>query len=128
MKEILQTDNSPAAIGPYSQGVKCKKENFIFTSGQIPLDPQSMAVVSSNIKEQTIQVIKNLEAVLRQGNSSLENVVKTTIYLTDMNDFATVNKIYEEFFYKSLPARSTVEVSRLPKNVKIEIDAISLVS
>lgn len=127
MKEILQTENAPAAIGPYSQAIKCKKTNLIFTSGQIPLDPKSMTIISKNIKEQTVQVIKNLQAVLKQGNSSLEKVVKTTIYLKDMNDFTAVNEVYKKFFHTSLPARSTVEVSRLPKDVKIEIDAISLI-
>jgi 2-iminobutanoate/2-iminopropanoate deaminase len=119
----LQTEKAPQPIGPYSQATEIN--GFIFTSGQIAIDPATGDIVSERIEDQTRQVIKNLEAVLQSGNSSLANVVKTTIFLSNMDHFTTVNGIYGEFFNRSKPARSTVEVSRLPRNVLIEIDCIA---
>ena len=119
----LKTDKAPEPIGPYSQATEIN--GLIFTSGQIAIDPSSGEVVSTNIEQQTRQVIKNLEAVLQSGNSSLEKVVKTTIFLSDMDNFVKVNNVYSEYFSHFKPARSTVEVSCLPKNVLIEIDCIA---
>ncbi len=119
----ITTDNAPAAIGPYSQAIRAN--GFIFTSGQIPLTPDG-ELVEGDIHEQTRQVLTNLSAVLEAAGSSLEQIVKTTIYLTDMDDFIAVNTVYAEFFAGSFPARSTVAVKTLPKNVQIEIDAVAL--
>lgn len=119
----VTTDNAPAAIGPYSQAIKAN--GLIFTSGQIPLTPAG-ELVEGDIHEQTRQVLTNLNAVLEAAGSSLDLIVKTTIYLTNMDDFIAVNTIYAEFFAGSFPARSTVAVKTLPKNVQIEIDAIAL--
>ncbi len=119
----VTTDNAPAAIGPYSQAIKAN--GFIFTSGQIPLTPDGK-LVEGDIHEQTRQVLTNLNAVLEAAGSSLEHIVKTTIYLTNMDDFIAVNTVYAEFFAGTYPARSTVAVKTLPKNVQIEIDAIAL--
>ncbi len=119
----VTTENAPAAIGPYSQAIKAN--GFIFTSGQIPLTPDGK-LVEGDIHEQTRQVLTNLNAVLEAAGSSLEHIVKTTIYLTNMDDFIAVNTVYAEFFAGAYPARSTVAVKTLPKNVQIEIDAIAL--
>ncbi len=121
----LKTNNAPEPIGPYSQATEIN--GLIFTSGQIAIDPSSGEVISQNIEQQTRQVIKNLEAVLQSGNSSLEKVVKTTIFLSDMDNFVKVNNVYSEYFSNSKPARSTVEVSCLPKNVLIEIDCVATI-
>ncbi|NPA03516.1 MAG: RidA family protein [Epsilonproteobacteria bacterium] len=123
--ETISTSNAPQAIGPYSQGVKVG--NLLFTSGQIALTP-SGEMIKNDIKAQTQQVLRNLQAVLEAGNSSLEKVIKTTIFLKNIEDFEVVNEIYEEFFKNHKPARSTVEVSRLPKDALIEIEAIALTS
>lgn len=123
-KEIVSTTDAPAAIGPYSQAVKAT--GLVFVSGQIPLDPASGEIAGDSIEAQTERVMKNLEAVLKAAGSDLDKVVKTTIYLTDLNDFAVVNGIYGSNFNDSPPARATVEVSGLPKGVKVEIDAIAL--
>ncbi|MCF6173601.1 MAG: RidA family protein [Campylobacteraceae bacterium] len=119
----IVTSKAPSAIGPYSQAIGL--DNLIFTSGQIGLDNNGV-LVKGGIKEQTTQVLANLSEVLKEANSSLSKVVKTTIFLADMNDFAEVNKIYAQFFGNHKPARSTVAVMTLPLNVKIEIDAIAL--
>ncbi len=119
----VTTENAPAAIGPYSQAIKAN--GFIYTSGQIPLTPDGK-LVEGDIHEQTRQVLTNLNAVLEAAGSSLDQIVKTTIYLTNMDDFIAVNTVYAEFFAGSFPARSTVAVRTLPKNVQIEIDAIAL--
>jgi len=119
----VTTDNAPAAIGPYSQAIKAN--GLIFTSGQIPLTPAG-ELVEGDIHEQTRQVLTNLNAVLEAAGSSLDQIVKTTIYLTNMDDFIAVNTVYAEFFVGAFPARSTVAVKTLPKNVQIEIDAIAL--
>ncbi len=125
VKEIIVTEKAPAAIGPYSQAVRCG--NLVFVSGQIPIDPATGQVVQGDIKSQTSQVIRNLEAVLAAAGSSLDKVVKTTLFIKDMNNFSLINEIYSEFFKNNPPARSTVEVARLPKDVEVEIEVISIV-
>ena len=122
-KTIVQTDTAPAAIGPYSQAVKIG--DMLFTSGQIPLLPNG-ELLEGDIDAQTRQVLTNLQAVLEAAGSSLEQVVKCTCFLSDMNNFAAMNSIYGEFFTTNPPARSAVEVARLPKDVMIEIEAIAL--
>lgn len=126
MKRIIETDQAPKAIGPYSQAVSSSNHEWIFLSGQIPLDPKTMTIVSDDVQEQTQQVIENLKAILSAAGSTLAHVVKTTIFLKDMNDFARVNSTYEKYFHDYPPARSTVEVARLPRDVKIEIEAVAL--
>jgi 2-iminobutanoate/2-iminopropanoate deaminase len=123
-KKIIETKNAPAAIGPYSQAVT--GAGLIFVSGQIPLDPETGEISGINIKEQTDRVMKNLDAVLTAGDSELSKVLKTTIYLADIDDFPVVNDIYGSYFDSTPPARATVEVSRLPKGVLVEIDAVAL--
>lgn len=125
MKDRVQTDNAPKAIGPYSQAIRAN--GLIFASGQIPLDPATMQIVEGGICEQTERVLNNLSAVLQAAGSSLDRVVKTTVFLADLSDFAEMNEAYGRFFGATPPARSTVEVSRLPREVKIEIDVIALV-
>lgn len=122
--KIINTKNAPAAIGPYSQAILVN--NILFTSGQIPINPETNEIVSSDIEEQTEQVLKNIKAILEEAGYNLNDVAKTTIYLKDLQHFGTVNKLYEEFFNGHKPARTTIEVSRLPKDVLIEIDAIAL--
>lgn len=122
-QKIIRSDQAPAPIGPYSQAIAF--EGLIFTSGQIAIDPKTGELCPADVAVQTRQVLENLKAVLTAGGSSLKNVLKTTIYLKEMNDFATVNEIYAQYFGESLPARSTVEVSRLPKDVLVEIDCIA---
>ncbi|MFQ5694861.1 MAG: RidA family protein [Terriglobia bacterium] len=124
MKTTIATEKAPGAIGPYSQGVKAN--GFLFCSGQVALDPATGQVVSGDIRAQTERVLKNLEAVLTAAGSSLAEVVKTTVFLTDLNDFAAMNEVYGTFFPENPPARATVEVRRLPKDVKVEIDLIAL--
>ena len=124
MKQTIATKSAPAAIGPYSQGVKAN--GFLFLSGQVALDPASGQVVPGDIRAQTERVLKNLEAVLAAAGSSMEAVVKTTVYLTDLGDFAAMNEVYARFFPQAPPARATVEVRRLPKDVKVEIDLIAV--
>ena len=122
-KTVISTNNSPAAIGPYSQAIRLNE--LVFVSGQIPIDPESGKVIKGNIKEQTKQVLENLKNILQAGGSSLPNVLRTTIFLSDMDDYAMVNETYAQYFESSPPARSTVQVSRLPRDVYIEIDAIA---
>jgi 2-iminobutanoate/2-iminopropanoate deaminase len=124
MKDRVQTDNAPKAIGPYSQAIKAN--GLVFASGQIPLDPETMQIVEGDIREQTERVMTNLSAVLRAAGTSLDNVVKTTVFLADLSDFTEMNETYGRFFGEVAPARSTVEVSRLPRDVKVEIDVIAL--
>jgi 2-iminobutanoate/2-iminopropanoate deaminase len=124
MKDRIQTDSAPRAIGPYSQAIKANE--LVFASGQIPLDPATMQVVEGGIREQTERVMNNLSAVLRAAGSSLDRVVKTTVFLADLADFADMNETYGRFFGDAPPARSTVQVSRLPRDVRIEIDVIAL--
>jgi 2-iminobutanoate/2-iminopropanoate deaminase len=125
MREVIATQKAPQAIGPYSQAIKAN--GFIFVSGQIPVDPATQKIVEGGVAQQTEQVIRNLEAILTAAGSSLEKVVRTGVFLKDMGEFAAMNDIYERFFPLSAPARSTVEVARLPKDVRVEIDAIALV-
>jgi 2-iminobutanoate/2-iminopropanoate deaminase len=124
VKERIQTDNAPQAIGPYSQAIKAN--GFIFASGQIPLDPATMQIVEGGIREQTERVMRNLAAVLEAAGSRLDRAVKTTVFLADMNEFAAMNEVYGSFFGDLPPARSTVEVKRLPRDVRVEIDVIAL--
>jgi 2-iminobutanoate/2-iminopropanoate deaminase len=125
MKQIIATERAPKAIGPYSQAVVLNGTAFL--SGQIPLDPATGQIVEGDIAAQTGQVLENLKAVLEAAGSSLAAVLKTTVYLQDMGDFPKMNEVYGRYFSANAPARSTVEVSRLPRNVRIEIDAIAAV-
>jgi 2-iminobutanoate/2-iminopropanoate deaminase len=124
-KNIVLTKTAPAPIGPYSQGISVYG-TLVFTAGQIPIDPKSGQVVGDDIKAQTRQTLKNVQAILEQAGSSLHDVVKTTVFLKDLGEFAAMNEVYAEFFDKTPPARSTVEVSRLPREVKVEIEAVAL--
>ena len=124
MKSIIQTDKAPAPIGPYSQAVKAG--NMLFISGQIALDPETNQLISGGIKVEAKQVMKNLEAVLASADFSFENVVKTTIFLSDMNHFSDVNEVYGSYFKSDFPARETVAVLGLPKNVNVEISVIAI--
>jgi len=124
-KSIVKTDQAPAAIGPYSQGVISAADRFVFSAGQIPMDPETGDLVGDSIQEQTVQVLKNIEAVLKAAGSGLEHVVKTTVFLKDMNDFAEMNKVYAARFSDNPPARSAVEVARLPRDVLIEMECVA---
>jgi 2-iminobutanoate/2-iminopropanoate deaminase len=124
MKVSVRSDNAPKAIGPYSQAIKAN--GLVFLSGQIPLDPATGQVVEGDVRQQTERVMNNLKAVLEAAGSSLGRVVKTTVFLADLNDFSGMNEVYGSFFPDSPPARSTVEVARLPRDVKVEIDVIAL--
>ena len=127
-RTIIATPSAPAAIGPYSQAVRAG--NLLYTSGQIPLDPATQQVVSGGIAEQTTRVLLNLQAILEAGGSSLGQVVKTTVFLKDFNDFAAMNAVYGQFLSPEgtlPPARTTVEVSRLPKDVLIEVEVVALI-
>jgi 2-iminobutanoate/2-iminopropanoate deaminase len=119
----VETAQAPAAIGPYSQGMKVGE--LIFTAGQIPLDPATMQMVAGTIVEQTDRVLQNLQAILETAGASLASVVKTTVYLADMGEFAAMNEVYARWFGEHKPARSTVQVGRLPKDAKVEIDAVA---
>jgi len=124
VREIVKTEGAPAAIGPYSQAVRAN--GFIFASGQIPLDPKTGEFAAGGVAEQTEQVIRNLTAVLEAGGSGLDRIVKTTVFLADMNDFAAMNEIYARYFTENPPARATVEAARLPRDARVEIEAIAL--
>ena len=124
MREVIATTNAPKAIGPYSQAIRAG--GMIFCSGQIALDPVTNQLIEGNIAAQTERVLKNLSAVLWEAGSNLEQVVKTTVFLKSMNDFAAMNEVYGKFFTKQPPARSTVEAARLPKDVLVEIDVIAV--
>lgn len=126
MKEIIQTEHAPNAIGPYSQAVKAN--GLVFASGQIAIDPQTGQFVAGGITEQTEQVLKNLGAVLEAAGSGLDRIVKTTVFLADMQEFAAMNEVYGRFFKETPPARATVEAARLPRDARVEIEAIALVS
>jgi len=122
---IILTKEAPAPIGPYSQAV-VGSGSFVFTAGQIPIDPRTGQVVQGDIKAQTKLVLKNLQAILEKSGANMQGVVKTTVYLKDMNEFGGMNEVYAEFFRSNPPARSTVEVARLPRDVKVEIEAIAV--
>jgi 2-iminobutanoate/2-iminopropanoate deaminase len=123
IKRIIQTEQAPAAIGPYSQAIRIG--DFLYTSGQIALDPESGIFLSGEIEEETEQTLKNISAILQAGGVNFENVIKTTVYLSDLNDFTRMNQVYEKYFSKNKPARACVQVAALPKGAKIEIDAIA---
>ncbi|MCX7614557.1 MAG: RidA family protein [Clostridiales bacterium] len=124
-KTQIQTNNAPQAIGPYSQGIKIG--NLVFTAGQIPINPKTGAIAEGGIEEQTKQVFENLKAVLLSANADFSDVVKTTVFLKDLKDFAKVNEIYAGYFQAPYPARSCVEVAALPKDVLIEVELIAAV-
>lgn len=124
MREVISTDRAPQAIGPYSQAIRA--QGLVFVSGQIAIDPATGAVTEGGVVEQTERVLENIKAILEAAGSSLEKVVRTTVYLQSMNDFKAMNEVYARYFTKDPPARSTVEVSRLPRNVRVEIDVIAL--
>lgn len=123
--ERIHTEGAPEAIGPYSQAMRIGE--LVFTAGQIPLEPGTMELVDGDVAAQTERVLDSLRAILEEAGSGLERVLKTTVYLADMNDFAAMNEVYGRFFSSHRPARSTVEVSRLPKDVRVEIDAVAAV-
>lgn len=123
-KQVISTTDAPAAIGPYSQAIRAG--NMLFVSGQIPLNPQMGEMVGTTAAEQARQVLNNLRAVLQSAGASLDNVVKTTIFLTDLGQFGEVNAVYAEFFPQNPPARSTVQVSALPRGAQVEIEAIAI--
>ena len=125
MRDVIATDRGPKAIGPYSQAIRAN--GFLFLSGQIPLDPATQQLISGDIQAQTHRVLQNIQGILEAADSSLDKVVKTTVFLKDMGEFAAMNEIYAQYFTANPPARSTVEVARLPKDVKIEIEVIALV-
>ncbi len=125
MKERIQTNRAPQAIGPYSQAVKAN--GFVFVSGQIPIDPNTGQFIAGGIAEQTEQVLKNLAALLEAAGSGLDCVMKTTVFMADMEDFAVMNEIYGKFFTDDPPARATVQAARLPRDARVEIEAIALV-
>jgi 2-iminobutanoate/2-iminopropanoate deaminase len=124
MRDIISTPNAPQAIGPYSQAINAN--GFIFTSGQIAIDPATQQLLPADISAQTDRVLRNLSAILEAGGASLAKVIRTTVYLKNMNDFAAMNQVYAKYFPSNPPARSTVEAARLPKDALIEIDAIAL--
>lgn len=126
MKQIIATDKAPQAIGPYSQAIRAA--GLIFASGQIPIDPATGEFVSGGISEQTEQVLKNLSAVLEAAGTKIDHVLKTTVFLADMNDFAAMNEVYGKYFTSDPPARATVEAARLPRDARVEIEAIALSS
>ena len=121
--EVVSTENAPKALGPYSQAIKAG--GFVWCSGQIPIDPAAGAVTATTIEDQTRQAITNLRHVLEAAGAGLDRVVKTTVFIKDMDDFAAVNAVYAELFGDTKPARSCVEVARLPKDVKLEIEAVA---
>lgn len=125
MNEVISTEAAPGAIGPYSQAIKTG--NMIFCSGQIPIDPATGEFVSSDIAEQTEQVLKNLAEVLKAAGSDLNGVVKTTVFLADMGDFTAMNEVYGKYFDENKPARATVQAARLPRDARVEIDCIAVV-
>jgi len=124
VKEIIATDQAPRAIGPYSQAVRAG--NVIFASGQIPIDPATGEFVAGGVAEQTEQVMRNITAVLEAAGSGLNQIVKTTVFLADMNDFTAMNEVYARFFPETPPARATIQAARLPRDAKVEIEAIAV--
>ena len=123
-KEIIATERAPQAIGPYSQAVRVG--NLVFASGQIPIDPKTKEFVSGGIAEQTEQVLKNLKAVFEAAGAGLDQIVKTTVFLADMNDFTAMNEVYGKYFGQNPPARATVQAARLPRDAKVEIEAVAV--
>lgn len=125
MQQIIHTEKAPKAIGPYSQAIK--NGNMIFISGQVPFDPITMEIIAGGAKEQTSRALESLTEILAEAGASLNDVVKTTVFIKDMNDFANINEIYASYFGEHKPARSCVEVARLPRDVKVEIEAIAII-
>lgn len=123
MKQVIHTDSAPAAIGPYSQAIQIG--DLLFVSGQVPIDPSTGAIVEGDIKAQAQQSLNNLKDILNAAGTNMGAVVKTTVFLADMNDFAAMNEVYAQFFQEPFPARSAVQVARLPKDAKVEIEAIA---
>ena len=123
MKQVIHTDSAPAAIGPYSQAIQIG--DLLFVSGQVPIDPDTGAVVEGDIQAQARQSLNNVKAILNAAGTNMGAVVKTTVFLADMNDFSAMNEVYAQFFQAPYPARSAVQVARLPKDVKVEIEAIA---
>jgi len=126
MRDVISTNQAPQAIGPYSQAIRAGGLGFIFTSGQVAIDPATQQVIAGDVAAQTERVLKNLAAILEEAGSSLKKVVRCTVFLKNMGDFAAMNEVYGRYFTQAPPARSTVEVARLPKDVLVEIDAIAL--
>jgi 2-iminobutanoate/2-iminopropanoate deaminase len=124
MRDVISTDQAPKAIGPYSQAIRAA--GMVFTSGQIAIDPETQQIISGDVAAQTDRVFKNLAAILHASSSSLDKVLRCTVFLKNMGDFAAMNAVYGRYFTQTPPARSTVEVARLPKDVLVEIDAIAL--
>ena len=124
MKKLINTSKAPAALGPYSQAVEIK--GTLYVSGQIPFIPETMTLISENVKEQTKQSLENVKAILSEAGYSLSDVVKATVFIKDMNDFAAINEVYSEYLGEVKPARACVEVARLPKDVKVEIEVIAV--
>ena len=123
MRQAVATDKAPKAIGPYSQGVRAG--NLLFVSGQVPIDPATGNIIDGDIKAQTDRVMRNLTAILEAAGASMDNVVRCTVYLADMNDFAAMNEVYGSYFSQPAPARSTIQAVRLPKDANVEIDVIA---
>lgn len=123
MKQVIHTDKAPAAIGPYSQAIQIGQ--LLFTSGQIPIDPETGVLVEGGIQEQARQSLNNIKAILNAAGTNMGAVVKTTVFLQDMNDFAAMNEVYAEFFQEPYPARSAVQVGRLPKDALVEIETVA---
>lgn len=128
-KEIIYTKNAPEPIGPYSQAIRINKgfQNLIFTSGQIAIDPSTGNIIEGGIKDQTHKILENIKALLHEAGTDMMHVIKTTVFLKNMSNFAGMNAVYAEFFNQSKPARSTVEVARLPKDVLVEIEVIAFI-
>ena len=124
MRDVISTDHGPKAIGPYSQAIRAN--GFLFLSGQIPLDPATQQLIEGDIAAQTERVLKNIDGILTASGSSLKKVVKTTVFLKNMSEFAAMNEVYGQHFAQNPPARSTVEVARLPKDVLVEIEVVAL--
>lgn len=122
--QVIHTENAPKAIGPYSQAIKAG--NMLFVSGQVPFVPETMEIVEGDVKAQTAQSLKNVQAILAEAGLDFSNVVKSTVFIKDMNEFAQINEVYAEFFGENKPARACVEVARLPKDVKVEIEVIAI--
>ena len=124
MKEVIVTDRGPKAIGPYSQAIRAN--GFVFVSGQIAFDPHTQQLVAGDVAAQTERVLENVKGIVEAAGSSLDKVVRTTVFLADMNEFATINEVYARYFPANAPARSTVQAARLPRDVRVEIDVIAL--